>query len=484
MSVGRKAIVSALWTSGANYFALFVGFIFGLMRDRVMMPAENGIYMYGLAVVDLVFILAGISINLSVIQATDEREDLYSTAFVLTIALAVFMGIACAVTGYLLLARGTLLIKVQAFLFLAAFSTLNLFTLLFSAYIEKQIDYRRIATVNMISVIAFPLLSYLLVLNGWGAWGMLWGNAASFLVSFVGMILISRYPIGLRFNRDTAKWMLSMGWKLIFSRGMEVVFVRYGTIVTESLLGTTLQGSYGRALKYWELAPQTVSPSVVTVAMPTYSKVQNDPEKLSQAFSIVLFFLVRVLLPFVLVFAVIPSAFINIIGRQWQDAVPVLRILAIGALLSPLFENMKVLLYAKGKPELMVRVRIMQLLIFVPAMYLLVGFYGVSGAAMAVSLNLILGVAGVGIYVRREVSIAWKENVILPVLFAGVATGAVMLLPVPQLGWGAVVQFGVEAVWLVGLFVVLEAVFEFRQIRERFRYIKSVMKKQPAADES
>ena len=84
---------------------------------------------------------------------------------------------------------------------------------------------------------------------------------------------ISRYPVGLTFNPDTARWYLSAGWKLVFSRGLEVLFVRYGTLVTESVLGTSLQGSYGRALKYWELAPQTVAPAVVTVALPTYARV-------------------------------------------------------------------------------------------------------------------------------------------------------------------------------------------------------------------
>jgi len=193
---------------------------------------------------------------------------------------------------------------------------------------------------------------------------------------------------------------------------------------------------------------------------------------------------VRVLMPFVLVFAVIPESFVNIIGRQWQDAVQVLRILAIGALLSPLFENMKVLLYAKGKPGALVRVRIVQLIVFLPAMYFLVGSFGIDGAAMAIVMNLVIGVIGVGVFVRREVSIAWRENAVLPILFAGISAVAVLAFPVPQLGWGAVAQFAVEGVWLVGLFMLLEAIFEYRLIQARVQYIKQVMKKAPSVSES
>ena len=150
MSIARKAIVSTLWTSGLNYIAMAVGFVFGILRDRVLLPEENGIYMFGLAVVDILFILAAVSFNISVIQADDEKEDLYSTAFVLTLILGVLMLAAVAATAWILQLRGTLPIKIEAFIVLGLFSTLNLFTILFSSYLEKQLDYKKIARINQI----------------------------------------------------------------------------------------------------------------------------------------------------------------------------------------------------------------------------------------------------------------------------------------------------------------------------------------------
>jgi len=475
VSIGRKAIIGTLWTSGMNYLAMLVGFFFGIFRDRLLMPDENGIYMFGLAVVDILFILAAVSFNISVIQSDEEKEDLYSTAFVLTLLLSVLMLISTIGVAWVLELRGTTRIKIEAFLVLAAFSTLNLFTILFSSYLEKQLEYKVIARINLLSVLAFPLVSFGLVSAGYGAWGMVLGYCSSFVVSFIGMILVSRYPVGLRFNRSTARWFLSMGWKLIFSRGMEVLFVRYGTLVTESVLGTNLQGSYGRALKYWEMAPQTVAPAVVTVALPTYAKVQNDAERLSKAFTLVLFFLARALMPFVLVFAVLPESFLRIIGDQWLDAVPVLRILAAGALLSPMFENMKQLLYAKGKPGAIVRVRVVQLVIFLPAMYLLVLSMGISGAALAVVLNYAVGVIGAMLVVRREVRVRWLQAFALPLLFGAIAAVVVLSFPLPDLGLGAMVRFGLEALYLIGIFIALELVTERRRLKEHLQYIRGVM---------
>ena len=476
MSIGRKAIVSTLWTSGLNYIAMAVGFVFGIFRDRILMPDENGVYMFGLAVVDTLFILAAVSFNISVIQADEKREDLYSTAFVLTLILSAIMLVATLLTAWVLKFLDTESIMIEAFLVLAAFSILNLFTILFSSFLEKQLEYKKIARINLVSVLAFPLVSYFLVVNGMGAWGMVLGYCSTFVVSFIGMSIVSHYPVGLRFNPVTARWFLSMGWKLIFSRGMEVIFVRYGTLVTQQVLGTDLQGSYGRALKYWEMAPQTVAPAVVTVALPTYAKVQHDSDRLSRAFSMVLYFLVRVLMPFVLVFGVLPASFIRVIGDQWLDAVPVLRILAAGALLSPMFENMKQLLYAKGKPEAIIRVRVVQLVIFLPAMYGFVLWLGISGAAVAIVINYAIGVFSALFIVRREVSVRWLHVFVLPVVFASIATGVFLLAPLPQLGLGAILQFLLEALYLLGIFALLELLAEHRQLREYAAYIKTVMK--------
>ncbi len=476
MSIGRKAVVSTLWTSGLNYIAMAVGFVFGLLRDRILLAPENGVYGYAMAVVDLVFILAGLSFNIMLIQAGREREDLYTTAFSLTTFLALAMTIVAGVTGWVLYQTGTTLIKVESFLVLAVFNIINLYTMLFATYLEKQLEYKRIARINLLSVLTFPLVSWWLVGSGWGAWGMILGQSASLFVSFIGFSIISHYPIGFRMNRATTLWFLSNGWKLIFARGMEVLFVRLGALMTERLAGTSLQGSYSKVLKYWEMAPQTVSPAVVTVAMPTYSKMQDDLDKLGTAFSLVIFFLVRVLMPFVLVFAILPEQFIRVIGDQWLPAVPVLRILAIGALLSPLFENMKQLLLAKGRTDALLKIRIVQLAVFLPGMWLLVVRMGIAGAAWAVLINYVVGVTGAMLVVRRIISVAWLREIVLPLFFAALSGVVVLQFPLPDSGHGAIVHFLVSAAYITAVFALLEVIVERRRIVAHYRFIKSIMK--------
>ena len=483
MSIARKAITSTLWMSGLNYIGIGVGAILAILRDRVLLPYENGVYMFGMSVVDTLFIFAALSFNIAVIQADDDKEDLYSTAFVLTIFLSAAIIVVAAVTGVFLSWQGVEQIKINAFLVLAFFAAINLFTILFSSFMEKKLEYNKVARINFLQLISFPVASYILVTQGAGAWGMVIGQSLAFAVSFIGMAIVSKYPIGFKYNPTTAKWFLSMGWKLIFSRGMEVAFTRAGTLITDSMLGTTLQGSYSRALKYWEMAPQTVSPAVVTVALPTYSQLKHNVEKLSKAFTMVHFFMIRVLLPFVLVFAILSESFLLILGDQWLDAVPVLRVLSIGALLAPVFENMKQLIYAEGKPELIVKTRIAQLVIFLPAMFGLVYLYGISGAAMAMVVNFTVGVIIAFFYVRRFVSVQWRVSVALPFAWAILAAGIVLLAPLPQLGYGPFLQFALEALYLVGIFIVLEFITERKRIIEYWQFVRTALKAKESGEE-
>ena len=480
MTIGRKAIISTFWTTGTTYIAMAVGFVFGVLRDRILQPYDNGIYAFGMATVDLLFILSALSFNISVIQADEKKEDLYSTAFILTIALSLIMMLASLILAYVLSIRGTTDLKISAFLVLASASVLNLFSMLFSSYLEKQLEYKRIARINLLSVLAFPVVSLFFVYHGWGAWGMILGQSASFLVSFTGMLIISRYPFGFRFSVSTAKWFLSMGWKLIFSRGMEVMLVHYGTFVTERLLGTAQQGSYNRVVKYWQMAPQTVAPAVVTVALPTYSKLQQEGDKLSQAFSLVLFFLTRALLPFVLIFLFLPEAFIRIIGTQWLDGVPVLRILAISALLSPLFENVKQLIISQGKPEKIVKTRIVQLLVFIPSMYFFVDRYGISGAAIALTLNYFIGAIGAFILVRHFLSRRLIKNIAIPFLSASLAGCIQYFFPMPGVFDHSIPQFFLSAFYLIAIFFLFEIMFEWKTLKEHSMFIVNIMRNHEA----
>ena len=70
-----------------------------------------------------------------------------------------------------------------------------------------------------------------------------------------------------------------------------------------------------------------VTPAIINVALPVYSRMKTEVQQLSEAYTLVNYFLIRTLLPFGLIFLLIPDYFMaGVLGAKWIHAAPVLRI--------------------------------------------------------------------------------------------------------------------------------------------------------------
>jgi O-antigen/teichoic acid export membrane protein len=89
MSIARKAVLGALWTSGSNYLSQGVGMLSLALLGRLLLKEDFGLFGTANSIIQFVFILSAFSFNLSIVQTQEQREHLYSTAMLLNLALAV-----------------------------------------------------------------------------------------------------------------------------------------------------------------------------------------------------------------------------------------------------------------------------------------------------------------------------------------------------------------------------------------------------------
>jgi O-antigen/teichoic acid export membrane protein len=157
-----------------------------------------------------------------------------------------------------------------------------------------------------------------------------------------------------------------------------------------------------------------------------------------------------------LIVALAPSLAVDVLGEQWEPAVPVIRILALVNVVGILGDVAVPLLQGTGRPDRSARMELVQYALLVSLVWMLVEPYGVAGAAAAwlpaVFASQILAVvfvraslprpfAGLGVPVAgvflasalgTGVAIAidgWIDGLIGP-LAAGLAGGLVALLAV------------------------------------------------------
>jgi len=465
MGLGKRAIVATLWASGGSYAGHVASFVVGVFIARVLDPVHFGQMALAMALVDFLFVVAAWSFPIAIIQSSEEREHLESTAFVLTIAVGVgvlgLVGLAA-----LVLRRSYPPVVVEITVLLGLFQVLRLFGAFFSALLEKHLRYGWVSAVRFLSTLLPRLLALALALLGMGVWSLVAGSFLGAAISFGGMWLASGWRPSLKFSARTARWFFHFGKHLLLNRWLEVVAHQADRLVVGSMLGLTDLGFYNRSLNCSRLGPLLVGPVAVTTALPTYAKVQEDRQRFSLAFETVNYFLVRAVMVFVVIFAVAPEKFIvGLYGAKWAPAVPLLRLLSVVVFLVPLSENMKVAFYARGAPQVALRARVVQVLAFLPALYLLSRQYGIIGAAWAFVFSACVGWMFLFIPLRKVLDIRVRSIFLVPVAAGAAAAVVYVSLFRRLLPGNSFVEMLAAVVLLSVLYLVCLLAIDLRELR-------------------
>ena len=163
-----------------------------------------------------------------------------------------------------------------------------------------------------------------------------------------------------------------------------------------------------------------------------------------------------------------------LLGPEWIQVAPILRCLGIYAGLLPLFDNMRMLLFARGRVLTNVRLRVGQLTVFLPGVFIASSTGSLNGVALSLLAAIVVGVALAWFY-NREIlrGSAWRLYaapvfaLLLILAFFAWVDGAGWLLDWP--GWLLPFLPAIGFWLLVALFDRTSLVRELRYLRQQFR---------------
>lgn len=236
-------------------------------------------------------------------------------------------------------------------------------------------------------------------------------------------------------------------------------------------------GFYSRAYEFAGYPRRAVANPVLSVFFPTFARLQDEPLRLSRAFFRVTSLMVRVGFWFSLVFILAAPEFIQLLlGERWLPMLMTFQLMIVYTLFDPLAMGASNLLMAVGYPNLIVRTRAVQFVLFVPAVVLLGYAAGIEGVAVAADLMVLSGAILLFFYSRRFVDYSMRALWLWPAVSLVVTGGAVLALT-PFWGelatWRAL--FG-KGLLITVLFWGLLWLTERDQLRSGWRMIWGLMR--------
>ena len=427
--LGRSFLFGSMYLGIASWVTSALSFAINIVLARVLGPEVLGFYAFVFSVNEILNMIGAFSLGLAVIQAPRESQRLYDTAVAISAALGLIGLVAAAVIAPVLAVYRSGL-AAWFLVILALKRVMELVARIPLSQLERSLRFGTAAAIGLATANLPNLCAVILALLGAGAWSLL---ARDVLVGALALLL-AVWLSGYRFRRDvdrpTARQLMSFASPFFLSRALEIAMERVDRLVIGASLGDVKLGFYNQA--------RTLSETGLIVARPLtrltfnlYSRLQEESTRLSRAYGIVNYFLVRMIFSGAVTLLIFPrETILLLLGEEWLGAAPILGWLAVYAALLPLQQNMVVLLYARKAMRQSVWMRVIQLGIFLPG--LVVGVVLDDTIVVAGSLLFVtcLGIS-LASYFNREIVGAELIGVLLGPSLCVVGTVLSFLFAVP-----------------------------------------------------
>lgn len=352
MSIKKKAIKGVIWSTIQNWGSQAGSFIIFIILARLLTPEDFGIV--SLANVFLVFL--NIFLEQGLTPALIQREELEAKHLDTAFWTQVISGILLTIFSLFIADQIALIFRQPQLLpILQCFSCLfiiNSFGQLPQAILQRNLDFQIMAMRSLIAIIISGIVGITMAVYGFGVWSLV-GQQLTFESVMVMVIwkAISWRP-KLRFSYKHFQDLFGFSIYVFIFKFIKFFERRSDNLLIGYFLGEVALGYYAIAYRILEVMTQLLIGTTNQVALPVFSRLQNDPESFRKAFYQVTQFTSLIAFPaFFAMLTLAPQVITTLFGEKWIPSVLVMRILTFMGILSSFsFFNLSVFV-AMGKPH-------------------------------------------------------------------------------------------------------------------------------------
>jgi len=423
--VARRTLSSSAFQIGAQAITVVTGLTRSVILARLLMPQDFGLVALAIIFSNLVWNTTTLGIDSRLLQRRGMDQLGLSTHLTLRIALSLLAFlILLAITPLLRLAYPDQTDLPSVVMAYAALNVLRGFNLTPFVLLKRRLAFRRVALIGVVSSLAMLVVAPLLARAGWGFWSLVVGESVTgTLVSTVGLWLFRRpMRFSLKLDRAMARDLIGFGKFVMVTHQLRFALDRFDDFWAGTALGQVSLGYYSKAYEFATYPRRIISRPLQEVFFTAYSRLQDDRLHLSKIFFRTNSYVVRLgfLLSPVLVL-VAPEFVLYLLGEKWLPMVFTFQLMIVYSLFDPLLVTAGNLLTACGAPQKMTRVRVAQLVFFVPAVVVGAALWQINGIALAADGMLLVGLLGVFRMTGAFVDISLRKLFVAPTL--GLAAG-------------------------------------------------------------
>lgn len=396
----KQLIRGTSWVVGMRVVIRGLSFAKNIFLARLLSPDDFGAFAVAAITLSLLEILTETGINTVLIQKKDGFESLLPTAWIVSIFRGFLIGLVLfalspLVASYfnnpdaqILLQLGSMVSVVRGFINPAIVT------------LVKEYQYKKEFVLRSLTFLVDSSVAVLLAYLTKNPTSMLYGILAGAIFELLWSHVFVSPRVKFGFSTQIAKNILSKG-KWMSLTGISDYLLQNGdTIFVGRVLGPISMGLYQVSYQLSVMPVSEVSSVLSKVVFPVFVK-QNMVEMKKYFWRILILTSVLVLAWSLLLILFGKYIVLFVLGEKWIEAVPLVSVLGILALLRSLNLVFYAPLLAMEMQKVVARIPTITVLVMVVSMYPLVATYGVIGAAVSVILGSMVSLIYAWYYLYR-----------------------------------------------------------------------------------
>lgn len=219
-----------------------------------------------------------------------------------------------------------------------------------AALLERDMAFRALAMRNIVGTIVGGAVAVPLALLKFGVWALVAQSLVTAVTAAIALWATTRWRPQLRYSAQALRDLWRFGVSVLGIELLNKVQDNLDKMIIGVVFGDAVLGLYYVAQRLILIVADLITTVIGKIALTTFSRLQDDKDRLSRGFIQMTFASAIVAVPVFGVIAVFSEVLIRFLsGDQWVQAVPVMQVLAVAAALAAILYFDKNTLLAVGQ---------------------------------------------------------------------------------------------------------------------------------------
>ena len=310
--------------------------------------------------VSQIFIESGFSRAL--IQKIDRTEVDYSTVFVFNLSISVAFYLILFFTSPFIALFYDEQQLVNLIRVLSLTLVINSLTLVQNVKLQINVDFKKIAKINLISVLSSGAVGIVCAYYGYGVWALVVQSLAFSLICFCLYPLFVSWKFSLKFSKESLAQMWRFSSNLLLAGSLAVVTNNIYNLLIGKIFTVKDLGFYHRASSLTIVASDSVTQSIQQVTFPVLSQMQNDENTMISSYKKMMKMSAFIIFPVMALLSVLADPIVKVLlTDEWLPVVPLLQCFAFTRFFYPMDALNLNILNANGRSDLFLKVDVYKL---------------------------------------------------------------------------------------------------------------------------